>query len=48
MIPGLKMPDSWKSLTGSKTSSVVAAQKVDENIKKIEEKVQDFEEKISS
>ena len=37
MIPGLKMPDSWKSLTGSKTNSVVAAQKVDENVKQLTE-----------
>ena len=44
MIPGLKMPDSWKSLTGSKTNSVVAAQKVDENVKQLTEADKKVEE----
>jgi len=44
MIPGLKMPDSWKSLTGSKTNSVVAAQKVDENVRQLTEADKKVEE----
>jgi len=43
-IPGLKMPDSWKSLTGSKTNSVVAAQKVDENVRQLTEADKKVEE----
>jgi uncharacterized protein YceK len=35
LIPGLKMPESWKSLGGSSTASVVAAKKNEENINKI-------------
>lgn len=44
MIPGLKMPDSWKSLTGSKTNSVVTAQKVDENVRQLTEADKKVEE----
>lgn len=35
MIPGLKMPEQWKSLINGSTGSVVAAQKVNENVKQI-------------
>lgn len=44
MIPGLKMPDSWKSITGGKTNSVVVAQKVDENVKQLTEADKKVEE----
>jgi len=35
MIPGLKMPEQWKSLINGRTGSVAAAQKVNENVKQI-------------
>ena len=36
LIPGLKMPESWKKLTGNNsTASVVAAKKNEENINNV-------------
>ena len=49
MIPGLKMPEQWKSLINGSTGSVVAAQKVNENVKQItdaDKKVDEARKKI--
>lgn len=35
LIPGLKMPEAWKSLGGGSTASVVAAKKNEENINNV-------------
>lgn len=45
MVPGLKMPDSWKNLTGgSSSASVAAAKKDSENVKQLSEADKKVEE----
>ena len=45
LIPGLKMPEAWKSLAGSgSTGSVVAAQKNEQNVKDLADADKRFDE----
>ena len=49
MFPNVKWPEQWKSLANGSTGSVVAAQKVNENVKQItdaDKKVEEARKKM--